>query len=276
MAEKTCIGRIIIPSGCDFYLCNHGCDVKYGPDAAGVCFIITICLCYYKCPPSPPMNLDVANHDHTPLAIFTTNNAAMQHRPWHQDDIIALGWHLEEIHLTLAHFGKNIRDYIFTPNLMKKTLTTTGGEGSPLNLKIPCNIRHVHVGKAYIDLNSPIDIMNRMQSNWITRKQLEPREDSKGLRGISNFTGRVRGMHIFVGNFTYVSDFVIVEDISSTVDPRLSQVVLGKPFVKISNMTYDLLLLVVKFTNGAEEISYKMPHKIKQFNSLSDLEKEHT
>ncbi|GKD80540.1 hypothetical protein Tco_1347379 [Tanacetum coccineum] len=29
-------------------------------------------------------------------------------------------------------------------------------EGSPLNLKIPCNIGHVHVEKSYIDLNSPL------------------------------------------------------------------------------------------------------------------------
>nr|GEV88139.1 retrovirus-related Pol polyprotein from transposon TNT 1-94 [Tanacetum cinerariifolium] len=41
-------------------------------------------------------------------------------------------------------------------------------------------------------------------------------------------------------------------------------------------MTYDLLLGIVKFTNGADEIAYKMPHKIEQLDSLSDLEKEHT
>ncbi|GKE35206.1 hypothetical protein Tco_1454528 [Tanacetum coccineum] len=29
-------------------------------------------------------------------------------------------------------------------------------EGCPSNLKIPCNIGHVHVEKAYIDLNSPL------------------------------------------------------------------------------------------------------------------------
>ncbi|GJW89104.1 hypothetical protein Tco_0164444 [Tanacetum coccineum] len=29
-------------------------------------------------------------------------------------------------------------------------------EGNPSNLKIPCNIEHVHVEKAYIDLNSPL------------------------------------------------------------------------------------------------------------------------
>ncbi|GJV37657.1 hypothetical protein Tco_1410134 [Tanacetum coccineum] len=40
-------------------------------------------------------------------------------------------------------------------------------------------------------------------------------------------------------NFIYAIDFIIVEDISSIIDPRLSQVVLGKPFVEISNMTHD-------------------------------------
>ncbi|GJU44202.1 hypothetical protein Tco_1201468 [Tanacetum coccineum] len=117
--------------------------------------------------------------------------------------------------------------------------------------------------------------MTRMQYNWIMRKQLEPRDDPEGIRGISNFTGRIRGRYIFVGNFTYVSDFMIVEDISSVIDPRLSQVVLGKPFVEISNMTHDLSLGIVKFTIGANEIAYKIPHKIEQYSSLSNLEKEH-
>ncbi|GKA31695.1 hypothetical protein Tco_0718000 [Tanacetum coccineum] len=149
-------------------------------------------------------------------------------------------------------------------------------KGCPSNLKIPCNIGHVHVKKAYIDLNSRLNIMTRMQYNWIIRKQLEPREDTKGMRGISNFIGRIKGMHIFVGNFTYVSDFMIIEDISSIIDPRMSQVVLVKPFVEISNMTHDQSLGVVKFTSEIDEIAYKMPYKIEQYNSLSDLEKEHT
>ncbi|GJR52014.1 hypothetical protein Tco_1402535, partial [Tanacetum coccineum] len=77
-------------------------------------------------------------------------------------------------------------------------------------------------------------------------------------------------------NFTYVTDFMIVEDISSIIDPRLSQVVLGKPFIEISNMTHDPLKGVVRFTKGTDEVAYKIPQKIKQYNSLSDLEKEHT
>nr|GEV09561.1 retrotransposon Orf1 [Tanacetum cinerariifolium] len=77
------------------------------------------------------------------------------------------------------------------------------------------------------------------------------------------------------GNFTYVVDFMIVEDISSIIDPRLSQVVLGRHFIEVSNMTYDLPKGVVRFTNENNEVAYKMPHKIEQYNSLSNLEKEH-
>ncbi|GJX37489.1 hypothetical protein Tco_0250792 [Tanacetum coccineum] len=104
--------------------------------------------------------------------------------------------------------------------------------------------------------------------------KLELRENSN--RGVSNFIGRIKGMHIFIANFTYVIDFMIVEDISSIIDPRMSQVVLGRPFVKISNMTHDPREGVVSFINGTKEVAYKKPHKIEQYNSLSNLEKEHT
>ncbi|GKD84590.1 hypothetical protein Tco_1355744 [Tanacetum coccineum] len=116
--------------------------------------------------------------------------------------------------------------------------------------------------------------MTRMMYNWIMRRKLNLRENSN--RGVRNFTGKIKGMHVFVGNFTYIVDFMIVEDISSIIDLRLSQVVVGKPFVEISNMTHDSPEGVVRFTNGTDEVAYKMPHMIEQYNSLSDLEKEHT
>ncbi|GJX55467.1 hypothetical protein Tco_0285364 [Tanacetum coccineum] len=147
-------------------------------------------------------------------------------------------------------------------------------EGCPSNLKVPCNIVYVHIEKAYIDLNSHLNIITRLLYNWIMKRKLDPWENIN--EGVNNFTGRIKGMHVFVGNFTYVIDFMIVEDISSIIDPRLSQVVLGKPFVEISNMTHDLPEGVVRFTNRTVEIAYKMPHKITQYNTLSDLKREHT
>ncbi|GJT91149.1 hypothetical protein Tco_1079994 [Tanacetum coccineum] len=118
--------------------------------------------------------------------------------------------------------------------------------------------------------------MTRGCYNWIMTQQLEPRKDHKSLSEIYNFTGRVRGIHVFVGNYTYVLNFMTVEDISSVIDPRMSPVVLGQPFVELSNMTYDSSLGVVKFTNRDEKITYKMPHKIDQYDSLSNMEKENT
>nr|GEW44657.1 retrotransposon Orf1 [Tanacetum cinerariifolium] len=147
-------------------------------------------------------------------------------------------------------------------------------EGCHSNLKIPYNIGRVHIKKAYIDLNSHLNIMTRMMYNWIIRRKLDPREKSN--EGVSNFTRKIKGMHVFVGNFTCIVDFMIIKDISSIIDHRLSQVVLGKPFVEISNMTHDPQERVVRFINGDDEVAYKMPHKIEQYNSLSTLEKEHT
>nr|GEU79508.1 retrotransposon Orf1 [Tanacetum cinerariifolium] len=147
-------------------------------------------------------------------------------------------------------------------------------EGCPSNLKIPCNIGHVHVKKVYIDLDSPLNIMIRMVYNWIMRRKLDPRENANG--GIRNFTRRIKGMHVFIGNFTYVVDFMIVEDISSIIDPMLSHVARRKPFIEVSNMTHDLPEGIFRFTNKNDEVAYKMPHKIEQYNSLSNLEKKHT
>ncbi|GJZ78466.1 hypothetical protein Tco_0643303 [Tanacetum coccineum] len=133
-------------------------------------------------------------------------------------------------------------------------------KGCPSNLKIPCNIGHVHVKKSYIDLKFPLNVMTQMLYNWIMRRKLDPRDDPN--RGVSNFTERIKAMHVFMGNFTYVIDFMIVEDISSIVDPRLSQVVLGKPFIEISNMTHDPSIGVVKYTDRIDEIDYKMPIRL--------------
>ncbi|GJX44925.1 hypothetical protein Tco_0261601 [Tanacetum coccineum] len=116
--------------------------------------------------------------------------------------------------------------------------------------------------------------MIRMMYNWIMRRKLDPKENANG--GVRNFTGRIKGMHVFIGNFTYIVDFMIIEDISSIIDPRLSQVVLWKSFVEISNMTHDPPEGVDRFTNGNNKVTYKMRHKIEQYDSLSNLEKEQT
>ncbi|GJY46255.1 hypothetical protein Tco_0435318 [Tanacetum coccineum] len=64
---------------------------------------------------------------------------------------------------------------------------------------------------------------------------------------------------------------------NSILDPRLSQVVIGMPFIEISNWTHDLLNRSgVKFIDGSNEMSIRCSYKIENTDSLLDLEKEHT
>ena len=116
--------------------------------------------------------------------------------------------------------------------------------------------------------------MTRAYYNLIMRDQIGFRMfPNKNL--ISNFTGRVRGLPVYIRTFIYVTDFVIVEDIRPIVDACLTQVVLGKPFIEVSKMTHDPTLGIVRFKDETDEINYQMPYKIEQFQHLSNMVKEH-
>ncbi|GJR77019.1 hypothetical protein Tco_0089384 [Tanacetum coccineum] len=130
------------------------------------------------------------------------------------------------------------------------------------------------MNSSYLSMIESDPIIVRGNPQILRYIALQDTKDSKSPSGINNFIGRVRGTSIFIRNFTYVSDFMVVEDISSVIDPRVSHVVLGKPFVELSNITYDSSIGVVKLTKGEEEIAYKMPHKIEHYDSFSNEEKE--
>lgn len=136
---------------------------------------------------------------------------------------------LEEVETIEEHFDKlptkEEREYhkdLFdgpeTPYILGTPLIKVG---DPSNINIPCNIGHMHVWKAYIDPRSPINIMTKTYYNWVMKKQLGYRMmPNRNL--ISNFVGRVKGLHVIIGNLTYEIDFVIVEDTRPVIDACLS------------------------------------------------------
>ncbi|GJT33459.1 hypothetical protein Tco_0923878 [Tanacetum coccineum] len=60
----------------------------------------------------------------------------------------------------------------------------------------------------------------------------------------------------------------------SGIPSSLSKIILVTPTIHHGEVIQTLG--VVRFTNRNDEVAYKMPHKIEQYNSLSNLEKEHT
>ncbi|GJU31492.1 MAK10-like protein [Tanacetum coccineum] len=56
--------------------------------------------------------------------------------------------------------------------------------------------------------------------------RLEPRRKPSNPKKICNFVGRVRGLKVFIRNFTYECDFMVLEDITSIIDHDLGSVVI--------------------------------------------------
>ncbi|GJZ07221.1 hypothetical protein Tco_0541014 [Tanacetum coccineum] len=76
-----------------------------------------------------------------------------------------------------------------------------------------------------------------------------------------NFVGLGRDMHIFVGNMSYVMDFTILENIETNIDPSLSHVVFGLPFVEIACLAINRKHGLMTFTDGTKEITFKTQYE---------------
>ncbi|GJY87963.1 hypothetical protein Tco_0502591, partial [Tanacetum coccineum] len=84
---------------------------------------------------------------------------------------------------------------------------------------------------AYFNPFLPINNITRKAYNTIMVEELE----STG----KNLVAIVRDVYVFVGSFTYITDFVVLEDIGEFILINKAEVVMGKPFKKITKLEYD-------------------------------------
>ncbi|GKB19920.1 hypothetical protein Tco_0853843 [Tanacetum coccineum] len=110
--------------------------------------------------------------------------------------------------------------------------------GNLNNIKISCMIGHFLKRQAYIDLESPINVMSKLHYHWI------------------------------MSNFTYECDFVVLEDTTSVIDHYLGEVVFGKPFIRTNGLVYDKEKGTIMFEMNNEKITFKMPHKMERFSHI--------
>ncbi|GJU74728.1 hypothetical protein Tco_1266133 [Tanacetum coccineum] len=87
-------------------------------------------------------------------------------------------------------------------------------------------------------------------------------------RGL-NFVGIGKDIHVFVGNLNHVVDFTIFENVEANIDPSLSQVVFGRPFMETTKLILDKEKGLVTFTNGIKEVNFKTPYKDPEMKGLT-------
>ncbi|GJT97625.1 hypothetical protein Tco_1093143 [Tanacetum coccineum] len=78
-----------------------------------------------------------------------------------------------------------------------------------------------------------------------------------------------RDMYVFVGNMSYVMDFIILESIENNIDPSLLNMVFGRPFVEIACLAINRKYGLITFTDGIKEITFKTPYKDPERSELS-------
>ncbi|GJS02017.1 hypothetical protein Tco_0318525 [Tanacetum coccineum] len=108
----------------------------------------------------------------------------------------------------------------------------------------------------------------KLHYNWIMSNRLEPRRNPSNPKKIYNFVGRVRGLKVFIGNYTYECDVMVLEDTTSVVDHNLGSVVFGKPFVEATGLVYDMEKGTIMFEKDKEEIVFEMPRKMEMFKHI--------
>ncbi|GKE83959.1 hypothetical protein Tco_1557701, partial [Tanacetum coccineum] len=79
--------------------------------------------------------------------------------------------------------------------------------------------------------------------------------ESKGR----NLVAIVRDVYVFVGSFTYITDFVVLEDIGEFILRDMSEVVMGKAFRKVTKLEYDSAKGLMSFTRIFDNYTFQMP-----------------
>ncbi|GKD07533.1 hypothetical protein Tco_1187218 [Tanacetum coccineum] len=110
---------------------------------------------------------------------------------------------------------------------------------------------------AYFDPFLPINIITRKAYNTIMVEELE----STG----KNLVAIVRDVYVFVGSFTYITDFVVLEDIGEFILIDKAEVVMGKPFRKITKLEYDCAKGLMSFSRIFDNYTFQMPRTILKF-----------
>ncbi|GKE23267.1 hypothetical protein Tco_1434779 [Tanacetum coccineum] len=110
---------------------------------------------------------------------------------------------------------------------------------------------------SYIDPSLPINIITHKAYNTIMVEELE----STG----KNLVAIVRDVYVFVGSFTYITDFMVLEDIGEFTLIDKAEVLMGKPFRKITKLEYDCAKGLMYFNRIFDNYTFQMPRTMLRF-----------
>nr|GEW08294.1 MAK10-like protein [Tanacetum cinerariifolium] len=91
----------------------------------------------------------------------------------------------------------------------------------------------------------------------------------KGLENTRrNLVAIVRDVYVFVGSFTYVTDFVVLEGIGAFIVSDMAEVMMRSPFRAVIQLEYDCVKGLILFTRIFDTYIFQMPYTIPRIKNF--------
>ncbi|GKC88352.1 putative reverse transcriptase domain-containing protein [Tanacetum coccineum] len=118
-----------------------------------------------------------------------------------------------------------------------------------LNLKFSCTIGFEFTHTNFF-LLFYVNMMSKKFHNSIMKEKMV----YKG----NNVIGALINVPIFVGSFSVVTDFVVIENMSAYRDEGMGDVILGEPFLREVGIKIKRFERIITIYNGDDEVTYQM------------------
>ncbi|GJS64577.1 homeodomain-like protein [Tanacetum coccineum] len=131
---------------------------------------------------------------------------------------------------------------------------------NPYNLQVTFKRGFVNFNP-YIDPHFPFNIISRAAYNTIMSSEL--------IYIGNNIVGLAWNLSVFIGYHTFLTDFIVVENIHEFIEKGLTEVLFGKPFEDQTGLEEDLKRGVIWFKVRNDKTIFNMPHAERRFSPYS-------
>ncbi|GJT91440.1 hypothetical protein Tco_1080285 [Tanacetum coccineum] len=94
--------------------------------------------------------------------------------------------------------------------------------------------------------------------------------DYKMMYKGNNVVGAVMNVPIFVGTFSVMTDFVVLEHMEAYRDERMGDVIFGKPFLREVGIKVKRFEGIITLYNGDDEVTYQMVRSHPRFKNYTN------
>ncbi|GJT93281.1 homeodomain-like protein [Tanacetum coccineum] len=145
-------------------------------------------------------------------------------------------------------------------------------EKDPGRFTLPCFINNVCFDNALVDLGASVSVMplstyldlglgelahTRLTVELVDRFHNSIMKEKMVYKG-NNVVGAFMNVPIFVGTFSVMTDFAVLENIDAYRDEGMGDVIFGEPFLREVGIKTRRLEGIITIYNGDDEVNYQM------------------